>query len=172
MSKIVLIGYRGTGKSTVARLLGQRLGVPVWDSDSEIERRIGKTIAEIFAEDGEAAFRELEAEVIAELLQQESFVLATGGGAILREETRQRLRLTGHVVFLTAESVTILRRIQQDKHSAAMRPNLTSLPPLEEIVAVLGRRQSFYEETAHSIVNTEKKTVKQIVEEIMRNCSR
>jgi shikimate kinase len=166
MKKIILIGYRGTGKTTVGRLLGEHLGVSVLDSDVEVERRAGKTIAEIFAQDGEAAFREIEAEAIADLLQRDSFVLATGGGAVLRKETRQRLRMNGYVVWLTAKPETILQRIQEDKNSATMRPNLTTLPPREEILAVLEKRRSLYEETAHHIIETDGKSVEQIAAEI------
>ena len=166
MTKIILIGYRGTGKSTVGRLLGERLHVPVWDSDPAIELQTGKTIAEIFTQDGETAFRDLEVKVIADFLRQDSFVLATGGGAVLREETRQRFRQSGHVVYLTAEPQTILQRIQRDKNSVTMRPNLTSLPPLEEIIAVLEKRRAVYEATAHQTVETEGKSIEQVVEEI------
>ena len=167
MTRIILIGYRGTGKSTVGRRLAERLGIPAWDSDSEIERRASKTIAEIFNQDGEMAFRDLEVKVIADFLRQDAFVLATGGGAVLREETRQRLRQSGHVVYLTAMPETILQRIQGDKSSATMRPNLTSLSPLEEILAVLEKRQPLYEETAHIAVETDKKNVEQIALEIL-----
>ena len=167
MTRIILIGYRGTGKSTVGRRLAERLGVPTWDSDSEVERRAGKTIAEIFALDGEATFRDLEVKAIADFFRQDAFVLATGGGAILREETRQRLRQNGHVVLLTAEPKTILQRIRGDKTSATMRPNLTSLPPLEEVVAVLEKRWPLYVEAAHQTVETDGKDVEQVIQEIL-----
>ena len=167
MTKIILIGYRGTGKSTVGQSLGKRLNVPVWDSDPEIERRAGKTITEMFNQDGEATFRDLEAAVIADLLQRDSFVLATGGGAVLREETRRRLRQSGQVVYLIAKPATILRRMQDDKKSATMRPGLTSLPPLEEILVVLEKRRSLYEETAHVTIDTSGKTVEEVVEDIL-----
>ena len=166
MTKIIVVGYRGTGKSTVGRRLAEHLGVLAWDSDSEIERRAGKTIAEIFIQDGEAVFRDLEAKVIADLLRQDSFVLATGGGVIIREETRQRLRQSGHVVYLTATPETILHRMQEDKNSVTMRPSLTSLPPMEEILAVLEQRQTLYEESAHLHIDTDGKSVEQVVEEI------
>jgi len=167
MTKIILIGYRGTGKSTVGRLLGERLHVPVGDSDPTIELQADKTIAEIFAQDGETAFRDLEVKVIADFLRQDSFVLATGGGAVLREETRQRLRQSGHVVYLTAAPQTILQRIQSDENSATTRPSLTSLPPLEEIIAVLEKRRPLYETTAHQTVETEGKSTEQVVREIL-----
>ena len=86
MQSFIFIGYRGTGKTTVAKTLAERLGIPAFDSDPEIERRAGKTIAAIFTQDGEAVFRDWEESVIAEILAKPNpLVLATGGGAILRE---------------------------------------------------------------------------------------
>ncbi len=89
---ITLIGYRGTGKSTVGPQLAARLGWDFLDADPEIEKRAGKTIRQIFADSGEAEFRRLEVELLAEKLASERLVLAPGGGAILNESTRQRMR--------------------------------------------------------------------------------
>lgn len=172
MNTIVLIGYRCTGKTTVASLLGKKCECPVADSDVLVEHRAGKNIAEIFAQDGEAVFRVLEAAVIAELLQQESgkpFVLATGGGAVLREENRTIIKQAGHCVWLTAKPETIMQRIQADAASKTMRPNLTTLPPLEEIVTVLKKREPLYAETADSIIAVDDKTIEEIVDEIINN---
>jgi len=169
MQSIILIGYRGTGKTSVAQKLAQRLGLPVFDSDSEIERQAGKTIAEIFAEEGESAFRDLEETVIVEILSHSApFLLSTGGGAVLRENTRVLLRQSGKVVWLTATPETILRRITSDVASLTMRPNLTSLPMREEVVAVLERRNPLYAETAHEIVNTDSLSIDGIVEMLMQ----
>ena len=168
MQSFILIGYRGTGKTTIARKLADRLGLPAHDSDVEIEHRTGKSIANIFLQDGEPAFRNMEESVIAEILDRpKPLVLATGGGAILRESTRERLRQTGRVIWLTATPKTILRRITNDAASQTMRPNLTSLPMREEIVAVLEQRKQLYAETAHEILDTEILTVEEIVEAIL-----
>jgi len=168
MQSFILIGYRGTGKTTVAQKLANRLGVPARDSDVEIECRAGKSIADIFAQDGESAFRNIEESVIAEILSRSvSLVLATGGGAILRESTRERLRQSGRVVWLTATPETILRRISNDAASQTMRPNLTSLPLQEEIVTVLEQRKPLYAETAHEIVATDTFSSEEIVETIL-----
>lgn len=164
----ILIGYRGTGKTTVARLLGERLGIPSADSDELIQVKAGKSIAEIFASDGEAFFRDLEAAAIAEILDAEQpLVLSTGGGAILRPETRQLLRNRGRVVWLTATPETILDRIQGDAGSAETRPDLTSLPPLDEIVSLLEKRRSFYDETAHATVPTDALDPENVVRHIL-----
>src|SRR5580658_2942769 len=104
--RIALVGYRATGKTTVARHLATRLGCEWIDADVEIERRAGKSIARIFAEDGEPAFRDLEAQVIADLCGRKKLVLAAGGGAPLREESRRAMRQAGHVVWLTATPAT------------------------------------------------------------------
>jgi shikimate kinase len=163
----ILIGYRGTGKTTVACKLAERLGIPAFDSDVEIERRANKSIAEIFAQDGESAFRDLEESVIADILARSiPLVLATGGGAILRANTRERLRRAGRVFWLTATPETILRRITADAASKTMRPSLTALPMHEEIVAVLNKRTPLYAKTAHETLDTDTRSVDEIVETI------
>jgi shikimate kinase len=168
MQSFIFIGYRGTGKTTVAQKLANRLEIPVFDSDIEIERHTGKSIAEIFAQDGESAFRDLEESVIAEILDQSMpLVLATGGGVILRSSTRERLRQSGRVIWLTATPETILYRITNDAASQTMRPNLTSLPMHEEIIAVLEERKPLYTETAHVILGTDTFTADEIVETIL-----
>jgi len=169
MQSFILIGYRGTGKTMVARKLAERLGIPAFDSDSEIECRAGKVIAEIFAQDGEPAFRNLEESVIAEILARPApLVLATGGGAILRASTRERLCQSGRVIWLMATPETILRRITNDAASKTMRPSLTSLPMQEEISAVLEQRKPLYAETAHETIETDDQTTDEIVAAIVR----
>jgi shikimate kinase len=170
---LVLIGYRATGKTTLARFLAGRLGWDWIDADEEIERRAGKSIARMFAEQGEPAFRDLEAEVIAELCSRSRLVLATGGGAPLREESRRAMRAGpsdgtgGQVVWLTAPPETILARMTGDASTADRRPSLTNRPPLEEIVQLLGRREPVYRETAHLIVDTDGKSPEALAEAIL-----
>ena len=163
-----LIGYRATGKTTVARLLAERLGVPWADSDCEIERQAGKTIAQIFADEGEAVFRDFEARVLWELCQSEDLVLATGGGAILRAETRQLLRQSGPVLWLTATPETILRRMQQDANNETTRPALTQLSQREEIRQVLDFRTPLYRETASLEITTEGFSPEEIVQQLLQ----
>lgn len=164
---IVLIGYRATGKTTLARLLAEQLGWTWMDADVEIERRAGKTIAKMFAEDGEPAFRDLEARVIADLCGQDRLVLAAGGGAPLREESRQTMWANGQVVWLTAAPETILARMTGDSTTAARRPSLTDRDPLDEILHLLAKREPVYRESAHLVVDTEGKTPEQLAEEIL-----
>jgi shikimate kinase len=164
---LVLIGYRATGKTTLARLLAKRLGWEWIDADVEIERRAGKSIASIFAEDGEPAFRDLEAAVVADLCRRRRLVLAAGGGAPMRPESREAMRASGKVVWLKASPETIQARMSGDATTTARRPNLTSKGGLEEIVELLARRAAVYRQSAHLEVDTEGKVPDQIAAEIV-----
>jgi shikimate kinase len=164
---LTLIGYRATGKTTLARLLAQRLGWDWIDADVEIERRAGKPISKIFAEDGEPAFRDLEAQVIADLCRRDRLLLAAGGGAPLRPESRKAMREAGKVVWLTARPETILARMSADATTVDRRPNLTDQGPLQEIVQLLQSRTPIYEETADFVVDTEGKQPAELVQEIL-----
>ena len=167
-TKIVLVGYRATGKSTLAARLAERWGFDWFDTDDVVEARAGKRIADIFAQDGEPAFRDLEAAVVAELANDpRPMVLATGGGVPLREENRRILRERGVVVWLTATVETIARRMSGDKSTAARRPALTDAKsPVAEIAKVLAARESIYRESATLSVAVDGKTVDELVEEI------
>lgn len=165
---LTLIGYRATGKTTLAKVLAERLGWDWIDADVEIERRAGKTIARIFAEDGEPAFRDLEAQVIADLCRRDRLVLAAGGGAPLRPESRRAMRAAGKVVWLTARPETILARMTADATTTARRPNLTLKTPLDEIVELLKSREPVYRESADWKVDTEGKTPEVLAEEILQ----
>ena len=164
---IALIGYRGTGKTTVARQLASRLGHDWIDCDVEIERHAGKSIAAIFLAAGESGFRELETERIAEITDRERLVLAVGGGAVLREPNRERLKAFGRVVWLTAAPATILARISGDATSEARRPNLTNVGGLTEIKQVLAQRTAIYKRCADLTVDTEGKTPDEVADEII-----
>ena len=121
--------------------LARRLKWDWVDTDNEIERRTGRPIREIFANDGEAEFRRIEREVISDLVQREQVVLSTGGGAILNPDTRRDLRAAGPVVWLTASVQTIASRILQDASTIARRPNLTARGGVAEIREVLAARE-------------------------------
>jgi shikimate kinase len=164
---LVLIGLRGTGKTTVAQLLAQRLGWPWFDADAEIEARAGQTIAAIFAADGEAAFRDLESQIVAELACKPDAVLALGGGAVLRETNRQAIAAQGRVVWLTASPQTMLERIQSDSTTAARRPSLSPVGGITEITATLDAREAIYRACAHLKVDTEGKTPAQVADAIL-----
>jgi shikimate kinase len=164
---LVLIGYRGTGKSAVARLLGQRLGRPAYDADDEIERRAGKSIAQIFDNEGENAFRDWETKVVRELAARPACVLSVGGGAVVRPENREALSQNSYFVWLTASAETIWRRLQHDDATAARRPNLTVAGGITEIIATLEAREPLYRQCAHLVVDTEGKTPAEVADAIL-----
>jgi len=164
---LVLIGYRATGKTTLARLLAQRLGWDWIDADVEIERRAGKSIARIFAEEGEPAFRDLEAQVIGDLCCRQHLVLAAGGGAPLRPASREAMRRSGTVVWLKARAETVHRRMSGDATTASRRPNLTDKNPLDEIRHLMAVREPVYRQTAHLEIDTEGRTPDELAAEIL-----
>jgi len=164
---ITLIGYRGTGKSTVGPQLAARLGWAFLDADPEIERRAGKSIRQIFADSGEPEFRRLEAEFLAEQLGGDRLVLAPGGGAVMNEATRERMLSAGPVVWLTAPTDVIVKRMAGDETSVERRPALTGLPPRDEIEQLLAKRTPLYAQAATITVETSGKSVGQIVDEIL-----
>ncbi|MCE9556889.1 MAG: shikimate kinase [Planctomycetes bacterium] len=164
---LILIGYRGTGKSTVARLLAERLGWSWVDSDAEIERETRLTIAEIFAQHGEAGFREGEASMVAWLLEDDNRVVALGGGAVLREKTRQIMAAAGKVVWLRATAETIHQRLSADPGTVTGRPNLTASGGMPEIRDLLQRRQAIYQQCADLEVDTDNKDPAAVAAEIL-----
>lgn len=166
----VLIGYRGAGKTTVARRLAFLLGWDWVDADVEIELRAGKSIAEIFADDGEERFRDLESEVLAELSTRDRLVLALGGGVVLRPENRRRVRAAGSVVWLVAPPEELWRRIDADAATAARRPPLTSRGGEAEIVELLARRAPLYRECADLEVSVGGRPPDEIAAEILARC--
>jgi shikimate kinase len=151
MTNLYLIGYRGTGKTTLAPRLAHALGYQCIEMDALIAQRAGMSISDLFAHHGEERFRELEAEVLRELAAGSKQVISTGGGIILREENRVLLRSTGTVIWLTAPFETIYQRLQTDDGA---RPSLTKLPLQEEIANLLEQRSPRYAATAHYQVDT------------------
>jgi shikimate kinase len=153
IGRIFLIGYRGTGKTTVARILAGRLGWDWVDADAALEERHGRTIRRIFDEEGEIGFRQKESEFLEELCRLERRVIATGGGVVLREENRKRLRSSGRVVWLTADAETIWRRLQTDATTGERRPRLT-VGGLAEVDQLLTVREPLYRACADLTVAT------------------
>jgi len=163
---IALIGYRGTGKTTVARLLANSLRWSWIDADVELERRAEKTINEFFAQEGETAFRNLETQVVLDLTQRERIVLALGGGAVLREENRAAIR-RGTVVWLQADAATIFARTSTDPTTPERRPNLTAVGGLAEIEQLLAAREPLYRDCADFAVATVGITPDQVVDQVV-----
>ena len=151
---IILIGFRGTGKTTVGRILAQRLGKEFIDADEYLEQKVGKSIKDIFAEGGEKLFREIESQVIAELSPLDDRIIATGGGVILREENVKRLKKNGIVVLLDADDKTLYKRICEDTQTQQRRPKLTSHSEYQEIEYLLAYRRPLYDKVADFVLNT------------------
>jgi shikimate kinase len=163
---LVLIGYRGTGKTSVAQRLGLLLAWPWIDADVEIELRAGKSIRAIFDDDGEAHFRQLESTVLADLLARDGQVIAAGGGVVVLPENRALLaRAT--VVWLTADVDIILARITADPATRHRRPNLTTAGGRDEIAQLLAQREPLYRQCAHFIVDTVGRSTDEIAAEIV-----
>jgi shikimate kinase len=144
---IFLIGYRGSGKSTVGRVLATRLGWEFVDADQVLEERYGKTIREIFASEGETGFRNKESAVLADLCTRVKTVIATGGGVILRQENRAGIKQCGFVAWLSADAATLWDRVQGDPTTAARRPVLTT-GGLIEVQELLAARVPWYQASA------------------------
>lgn len=157
---IVLVGMMGAGKSTVGRRLAARLGLQFLDADTEIETAAAMTIPEIFEVHGEPQFRDGEARVIARLLNDGPLVLATGGGAVLREATRQRIAESGISLWLKAEPDVILRRVRR----RADRPLLKTGDPAATIARLIAERHPIYQ-TADIVVDSRDVPHETIVED-------
>ncbi|WP_010584389.1 shikimate kinase [Schlesneria paludicola] len=164
---ITLIGYRGTGKTTIAPRLAQRLKFDWIDADIELERIAGRSIRDIFATDGEPEFRRLERENLVRLLKRNRLVLATGGGAILNDATRLDLRGAGPVVWLKASVEAISKRILVDGGAFANRPNLTTGGGIDEIRTLVAQREPLYQECATISVPTDSLPIDSVVEQIL-----
>jgi shikimate kinase len=143
---IALVGYRGSGKSTIGRRLADRLWQKFVDTDDLIVKKAGKNIREIFEQQGEAAFRDLEVQAVAEACKLVDHVIAMGGGAVLREENRKAMKDAGlKVIYLRAEPDELLKRIEADTATAATRPSLTPLGGgIEEVRRMLDEREPLY----------------------------
>lgn len=150
-----MCGYRGTGKSSVAAPLAERLGWSAVDTDRLVEAAAGMAIAEVFARHGEAAFRDLEQQAVATACQRTRVVVALGGGAVLREANRRRIREAGRVVWLTASPATLAARLAADSATGATRPALTDLSARDEVEAVLAQRAPLYRGLADLELETE-----------------
>ncbi|MCF8044681.1 MAG: shikimate kinase AroL [Desulfarculaceae bacterium] len=160
--KIFLIGYRGTGKTTTAKLLSELLGFSFIDTDQGIEERIGASIRELVEEKGWESFRTMEQSFLFGLEHTDNAVIATGGGIVLDPANRLFLRENGMVFRLCADMETLLSRIGADPGSDSSRPSLTGQEPEDEIRAVCEQREPFYSQTAHHQIDTTQQTPQQV----------
>lgn len=167
---IVLIGYRGAGKSAVGRKIADRLWQSFVDTDEMIVKEAGKPIARIFAEDGEPTFRELESRMIRQATALKDHVIAIGGGAVMRQENRDVLAAAGHrIIYLRCEPEVLLARINSDPATAANRPNLTNhAGSLEEIRQLLAEREPIYRQVMHAELDVTNLSVDEAAARIVR----
>ncbi len=159
-----LVGLPGSGKSTVGRHLARRLQLPFVDSDQVIEARLGHSIRQYFEQEGEARFRDLEAEVIDELTRDpRRGVLSTGGGSVLRPENRRHLHDRGRVIYLKSSPEELFRRLRHDRN----RPLLQVDDPLSRLRELYEVRDPLYRETAHFTIETGRPSVAMLVNMIV-----
>lgn len=160
---IFLIGPMGAGKSTVGRLLAEKLQYEFIDSDHVIEAKTGATIPMIFDIEGEEGFRLRESNAIDELTQQNAVILATGGGAVLKEDNRRNLRSRGFVVYLKSSVESLVARTKHDRN----RPLLQAENPGQVLQDLMDERGPLYEETADLVIQTEETSVHRVVKQIL-----
>lgn len=158
---IVITGFMGTGKTAVGRRLAERLQINFVDTDAEIQRTTGRTLGDIFNAEGEAGFRKIESQVIAELAQRDRTVISTGGGALISPDNRKRLQDHGILVCLTARTGTLLERLKDD----VTRPMLAGEDLAARMERLLKERQSIYAECPIQVA-TDEKTIPQVTDEI------
>lgn len=164
---LVLIGFRGTGKTQVGARLARALGRPLVDLDQVLVQEAGRSIAEIVAQDGWAAFRQREKELAARYAASRGLVLATGGGVILDPDNVRALREHGVIIWLTADAATIRERLLKDQPTDEGRPSLTGSDPVQEIEEVLQARLPLYQAAARIIIDTRHRTVAEVAERVL-----
>ena len=161
MPNIVLVGVPGAGKTTVGKLLAEELGRDFFDSDIEIESRAGKSVSDIFTTDGESVFREIEADVIAELLQREDIVLSLGGGSLTNTATREAVK-TQLVIWLVANLSQAVARVGLNRNRPLLLGNVRG-----QLADLMQAREPLYVEVATHKVDTSDLSAEQVVSAIM-----
>ncbi len=168
MPRITLIGYRGTGKSTVAAIVSQALEMPWRDADLVLENKLGCSIAQLIRDRGEDVFRDEESAVLVELLAECNSVLATGGGVVLRKCNRDMLSRQGRpTVWLNASAPVVRNRLSLDPTTSQRRPALSGVDPLAEVTQALLDRAPLYHECADFVVDTAESSAQQVADEIV-----
>jgi shikimate kinase len=162
---ITLIGYRGSGKSSVAQSLAARLAWEWVDADAVIEQEAGCTIREIFDAEGEPGFRLRERDMLSRLLMRDNVVVAAGGGAVLNADTRREMKAAGPVIWLQASVAVLADRVAADPATRQRRPNLAG-GGTDEITRLLAAREPLYRDCASHTIFTDRLSVAEIVDRI------
>lgn len=160
---IFLIGFMGTGKSTIASCLAEMYNFKIAEMDEDIARKEGKSITGIFSEYGEEYFRNIETEYLKELQEMTNQIVSCGGGVVLREENVRLMKQSGKVVWLTASPEEILKRVKDDDS----RPLLQGKKNVEAIAGLINQRRARYEKAADVMIHTDGKTAEEICVEVM-----
>lgn len=163
MKNIFLIGFMGSGKSTISKMLSEKLNVKQAEMDEIIVQEQGMPITEIFEKFGEAHFRDIETNLVKQLQEENGIVVSCGGGAVLREENREMMKEAGVIVLLTAKPETILERVKDSTN----RPILNGNMNVTYIAELMEKRRACYEDAADIIVETDGKNCEEICEEIL-----
>ena len=176
LMSVILIGYRGSGKTTLGKMLAQQLEMTFTDVDDEIRKRFNhQTIAQIWSQFGQPAFRKAEVEVTHELCQRKQMVIGLGGGTLMLPDARRVVeRMTGNMrIYLKCEPDVLYQRICEDKATAAQRPALTAMRgSVEEIRAVLADRESVYEAVADHVLDLTKLSPDEALRRLRNICER
>jgi shikimate kinase len=162
---LYLIGYRGTGKSTLAKALSQSTGRPFADTDALVVDREKRAVPDIFRDRGEAYFRKLEKEVLLEASRMERTIISTGGGIVLDADNRKAMRATGKCVYLRADPDVIFKRTSGDKN----RPSLTGSPIIEEIHTLLRKREPLYAELSDLTLDTGALKIEECLQALLKS---
>lgn len=166
---IVLIGMRGSGKSTVAKILAERLKRPYVEMDDEVVKRSCMTIVDIFAKHGPEYFRDRESEVVDELMTHTDAIISTGGGVVLRDRNVQMLKKNSVCIWLKAPAESLLQHTENDPKTAHHRPKLTDKEyPLEEVHELMRIREPLYEKAADEIIDTESLLLEDVAQKIVQ----
>jgi shikimate kinase len=166
MDNLILVGFSCSGKTTLGRNVARRMRLAFVDTDRYIEEMTGRTIPEIFREDGEAAFRAVESEAIGRIMAEQNQVVSTGGGAFVNPENRARLRTGNLVIHLQVRPETVVDRLRNSK-SGRPRPLLDSPDPLERVVELMAERKEAYS-AAHVTIGVDDRTRYELVSELRR----
>ena len=162
---IVLIGFMGAGKTSVASCLAEQFAIPVIETDQEIVKREGMSIPEIFKAHGETYFRDRESDVFRDVKEGQQMIISAGGGAVLRDENVKNMKENGIIVLLTASPAAILARVRDSKDRPLLNGNMNE----DYISSLMEKRRKRYEEVADLVIDTTEKTVPEVCEAIVRN---
>ena len=165
-SQIYLTGYRGSGKTSVAKILGIEIKRSVVDLDAEIVSMAGRPIKKIFHESGEEAFRDLETQSLIAASAKPPAIISLGGGAILRTQNRTLIAKSGICIWLDADPKIIVERLIQDDATASQRPGLTDLPMAKEVKKLMAQRRPLYDSISNFRVDTGEMKIAEVAEQI------